>query len=171
MSRNLRIAHLPPTHPRLRFSGHLTDPRVTDAALTEALSPFLSNLKLYRAPSALPTDWPTRDDSNQQSKPPNVPVWGEGDDMSVASAIGDPETPWRLLVGQGQFVFDNVWLYDANADPWPAEIAPCPVCSLDDIKPPAQARSTGVSFLGLLIGAIAGGAAVGFVENRIRHRQ
>jgi hypothetical protein len=173
MSRNLRIAHLPSMHPRLRFSGYLTDPKVTDQRLMEALGPFFVNLKLWRTSNALPNDWPTQDDSMIQSPPTGVtPIWGEGDDTSAAVYIGDPETPWRLLVGSGQLVIENVWLFDAQADPWPAALAPCPtvVCPpitncppsfMDEtVRPPSQCNAVPIGVLGAALGVTATAAGL-----------
>jgi hypothetical protein len=171
MSRNLRLAHLPPMHARLRFSGFITDPTLTDAKITDALSPFLLNMKLWRSAASLPADWPTRDDTVITDPPAGVvPFWGEGDDVTTASVIGDPQTPWRVLAGQGQVVIDNVWLYDANADPWPANLAPCPTCPAcptpENVTPPSAPCSTfAVGVLGAALGATA---TAGFLWWRAR---
>lgn len=169
MSRNLRLAHLPSMHARIRFSGYLTVPSLTDAKITDALSSFLSGLKLWRDPSKLPADWPTRDDSMVLNPPPNMTaVWGEGDDVSSEAVIGDPETPWRLVVGSGQLVIDNVWLFDAKADPWPEALAPCPTCPpcmQGTIRPPSQpvsgaCNATAIGVFGAALGAVLGSVSV-----------
>jgi len=127
MSRSLRIASLPSMQPIVRFSGYITDPSVSDAQVSGALARFLMDVTLWRAPSQLPSDWLTLDDSAQQNPVPGVtPVWGQGKDVSTAAFIGDPETPWRLLVGGGQLVVTDVWLYDPQATPWPASA--CSAC-------------------------------------------
>src|SRR5262249_45907714 len=155
MSRNLRLAHLPEVHARLRFSGFLTDPKLTDAPVTAALAPFLLNMLLWRGVDSLPKDWPVRDDSMIQHPPGGVvPFWGEGDDVTAAPFMGDPQTPWRTLAGQGQVVIENVWLYDANADPWPA---PCPSgATVEKITPPKSPAGTlAAGLFGVAIGAAA----------------
>jgi hypothetical protein len=126
MSRSLRVDRLPAEQPLVRFAGYLTT-AVTDTQVASALSPFLLNIQLWRSPRQLPTDWLTNDDSMLRAAPPGVtPVWGQGKDVSAASFIGDPETPWRLLVGDGQFAITDVWLYDPQAPPWPASA--CSAC-------------------------------------------
>ncbi len=169
MSRSLRLAHLPAMHSRLRFSGYLTSPSITDQQLTENLGAYFVGLKLWRDPSKLPADWPTRDDTMVLNPPPGMtPVWGEGDDVSSAAVIGDPETPWRLLIGSGQLVVDNVWLFDAAADPWPPAMAPCPTCPpcfQQAVKPPvkpvsAECNATAIGVFGVVLGAVLGGTAV-----------
>ena len=162
MSRNLRLAHLPAGHTRLRFSGYLTAP-VTDQQLAEALGVYFVGLKLYRDRAALPPDWPTRDEVAAPAG--RTAIWGEGDDISSATVIGDPETPWRLLVGQGQLVIDNVWLYDAAADPWPTAMAACPPCMQEAVRPPScpvseECHATAIGVVGVLLGAALGGTAV-----------
>ena len=162
MSRNLRLAHLPAGHSHLRFSGYLTAP-VTDAQISDALAPYFVGLKLYRDRSKLPADWPSRDEVAAPDK--RTPIWGEGDDVSSATVIGDPETPWRLLVGSGQLVIDNVWLYDASADPWPEALTPCPPCMQETVKPPScpvsqACHGTAIGIVGALLGAALGGTAV-----------
>jgi hypothetical protein len=166
MSRNLRLAHLPAEHSRIRFSGYLTVPSISDAQVTDAISSFLSGLKLWRNPSALPPDWPTRD---EVAPPPGrTAIWGEGDDVSSANVIGDPETPWRLIVGSGQLVIDNVWLYDASADPWPTTLAPCPTCPpcfREAVRPPVrgvtpECNATAIGVLGAMLGGVLAGTAV-----------
>lgn len=162
MSRSLRLAHLPAGHSRLRFSGYLTSP-VTDQQLQEALGVYFTNLALYRDRSQLPPDWPTRDEVAAPDG--RTPIWGEGDDISSATVIGDPETPWRLLIGSGQLVVDNVWLYDASADPWPTTMASCPMCPpcfQQAVRPPVkeECHSTAVGVVGALLGAALGGTAV-----------
>jgi hypothetical protein len=95
-----------------------------------------------------------------------TPIWGEGDDISSATVIGDPETPWRLLVGPGQLVVDNVWLYDASADPWPTAMMPCPTCPpcfQQAVRPPVASEGghpVAIGVVGALLGAVLGGAAV-----------
>ena len=126
MSRSLRLASLPAMQPIVRFAGYLTT-NATDAQVMNALSPYLLNIQLWRSPRQLPSDWLSNDDSMLRSPPTGVsPVWGQGSDVSTASVIGDPETPWRLLVGDGQFVVTDVWLYDPLATPWPASA--CSAC-------------------------------------------
>jgi hypothetical protein len=125
MSRSLRLASLPAMQPLVRFSGYLTDPSLTDAQILAALAPFLLNITLWRSPNQLPGDWLASDDSAQQNPVPGVTlVWGQGNDVSSASFIGDPQTPWRLLVGAGQLVVTDLWLYDPQADPWPTAASP-----------------------------------------------
>jgi len=165
VSRNLRLAHLPAGHTRLRFSGYLTAP-VTDQQLAEALGVYFVGLKLYRDRAALPPDWPTRDEVAAPAG--RTAIWGEGDDISSATVIGDPETPWRLLVGQGQLVIDNVWLYDAAADPWPGAMAPCPTCPpcfQQAVTPPvqpvsAECNATAIGVFGAALGAVLGATGV-----------
>jgi len=126
MSRSLRLASLPAMQPIVRFAGYLTA-SATDAQVMSALSPYLLNIQLWRSPRQLPSDWLSNDDSMLRSPPPGVsPIWGQGNDVSTASVIGDPETPWRLLVGDGQLVVTDVWLYDPLATPWPASA--CAAC-------------------------------------------
>lgn len=162
MSRNLRLAHLPPTQPRLRWSGYLTTPGITDAQVQSALSPFLLNLTIWRTRAALPRDWPAADDSMIQSPPAGVtPLWGEGASVSTATVIGDPETPWRLVVGSGQLVVENVWLLDASADPWQPPCTPvpgagtvCPPCVCETVVPPTEScHPTRAGVVGVLLGA------------------
>ena len=160
MGRSLRLAHLPAMNARLRFSGYLTHPSITDAQVQAALSTYLGNLTLWRNSAQLPSDWPTRDDSMIQDPPQGgTAIWGEGTDFSSATTIGDPETPWRLLVGQGQLAIDNVWLYDPKADPWPDSIAPCPTpfCPPsgggETITPPAPRSLVPAGIVGALLGA------------------
>lgn len=167
MSRSLRLAHLPSLRVHLRFSGYLTDPSVTDARLDNVLRTYLINLTLWRSRSKLPADWPSQDDTMILDPPAGrTPVWGEGYDASSATVIGDPETPWRLLVGQGQFVIENVWLYDPSADPWPTAMAAnCPPCLQENVAPPspaaaAQCNATSIGVLGALLGGVAGGVGV-----------
>jgi hypothetical protein len=166
MSRNLRLTHLPSEHSRIRFSGYLTVPSLTDQGITDALSSFLSGIKLWRDPSKLPPDWPTRD---EVAPPPGrTAIWGEGDDVSSVSVIGDPETPWRLVVGSGQLVIDNVWLFDAKADPWPTALAPCPTCPpcfREAVRPPVRGVSptcnaTAIGVFGTALGGVLGATAV-----------
>lgn len=180
MSRSLRLAHLPPMHPRLRFSGYLTS-SATDGAVTEALGPFLMNLKLWRSSASLPKDWPVSDDSVIQQPPPNVvPIWGEGDDTSSAAFIGDPETPWRLLVGSGQLVVENVWLFDPSADPWPASLTTCPPCApasiasaskscppcmTETVRAPTECNSTSIGVLGAALGVTATAATIWWLRS------
>ncbi len=163
MSRNLRLAHLPAGHSHLRFSGYLTAP-VTDAQISDALAPYFVGLKLYRDRSKLPADWPSRDEVAAPDK--RTPIWGEGDDISSATVIGDPETPWRLLIGSGQLVVDNVWLYDAKADPWPEALTPCPPCMQETVTPPscpvsAECNGAAIGIFGAVLGAVLGATAVG----------
>ena len=169
MSRNLRLAHLPTEHARIRFSGYITAPSINDVQLTDSLSSFLSGLMLWRDPSKLPPDWPTRDDTMVLNPPPGrAPVWGEGDDVSSVSVIGDPETPWRLLSGPGQLVIDNVWLFDAKADPWPAAMSPCPTCPpcfREAVRAPTKAitpacNATAIGVVGTILGGVLGATAV-----------
>jgi len=169
VSRSLRLAHLPPMHPHLRCSGYLTAP-ASDASVQAALAPFLTSIQLYRSRAALPQDWPSADDSMIQDPPPGMtPIWFEGDDVSAAAVIGDPETPWRLVVGAGQLVISDVWLYDAKADPWPSSIPTCPPCASqavaqrpffdEKVTPPAQCNSGATGILGAALGAV--GTAAG----------
>lgn len=126
MSRSLRVDHLPSMQPTVRFSGYLTTD-ATDAQVANALSPFLLNPVLWRSPTQLPSDWLRQDDTVLTNAAPGVtPVWGQGSYVSTAAVIGDPETPWRLLVGDGQLIVANVWLYDPQASPWPASA--CSAC-------------------------------------------
>ena len=127
MSRSLRVDRLPAEQPTIRFSGYLTDPSLTDAQVASALTPFFLGVELWRATTQLPSDWLSRDDSVLQGTVRGpVPIWGQGRYVSSETVIGDPETPWRLLVGDGQLVVANVWLYDAQASPWPASA--CAAC-------------------------------------------
>ncbi len=126
MSRSLRLDTLPAMQPIVRFAGYLTTD-VTDSQVVSALSPYFLNIQLWRSPNQLPRDWLTDDDSMLRGAPPGVtPVWGQGKDVSAATIIGDPETPWRLLIGDGQLVITDLWLYDAKASPWPASA--CAAC-------------------------------------------
>jgi hypothetical protein len=177
MSRSLRIASLPPTQPVVRFSGYLTDPTITDAQVLRALTPFFLNPTLWRAPTQLPNDWLTLDDSAQQNPVPGVTlVWGQGTDVSAAPSIGDPETPWRLLVGGGQLAITDVWLYDPQASPWPASA--CAACQtgvslghtrrgidavVDSfaIRPPTRPTRTGSIVAGVAAGGAVGAAFLG----------
>jgi hypothetical protein len=168
--------------PIVRFSGYLTSPNLTDTEVASALSSFLMNVQLWRSPSQLPSDWLTRDDTVLQdtSRGP-VPIWGQGNDVSSVDVIGDPETPWRLLAGDGQLVIANVWLYDSQADPWPASA--CSACQTgvsEVVRPPvrvdrssrtvgavALGGAVGASFLGIP-GAVAGAIVGGIMEYRSR---
>jgi hypothetical protein len=142
MSRNLRLAHLPPMHARLRFSGYVTDPSITPDKVAFALRTFLANPQVWSSRANLPLDWPAADDSMIQDPPPGrTPIWWEGDDVTAAPTIGDAETPWRLVIGQGQLVTENVWLYDANADPWPVTLTSCPPCPPTPTCPPCSSPS------------------------------
>jgi len=160
MSRSLRIAHLPSMQPVVRFSGYLTNPS-TDAQIASALAPFLLNIKMWRSGAALPRDWLVRDDSVLLDLPPGVtPVWGQGQDVAASDFIGDPETPWRLWVGSGQLVIENVWLYDARAEPWvPPTDCPTPPTGVAAPASPT-APSTGSVGAVVAIAAVATGAAV-----------
>lgn len=161
MGRNLRLAHLPSMHQVIRFSGYLTDPSTTDADVISALSPFLSPLTIWRNRSALPADWPASDDSVIRDPPPGVaPLWGEGGDVSALTVIGDPQTPWRLLARRGQIAVENVWLYDAQATPWPESSAPmCPSCPTisESVAPPPSppCRAVGMGVAGVVVGGAA----------------
>ena len=168
MSRSLRLSRLPSMQPLVRFSGYLTAPDLTDAQVAGAVGRFLMDLKLWRDPSQLPSDWLTRDDSVLQSPPPGVtPVWGQGTDVSSASVIGDPGTPWRLLVGAGQLVVENVWLYEPQADPWPAtDCLTCPSGSVghlssEVVRPPSAPRRRDRVATGAAIGSAVGGVLLG----------
>jgi hypothetical protein len=163
MSRNLRLAHLPPEHSRIRFSGYLTVPSLTDVSVANALSPFLYSLKLWRDRSQLPPDWPSRDEVAAPSG--RTAIWGEGDDVSSADVIGEPETPWRLIAGSGQLVIDNVWLYDAKADPWPEAFSSCPPCFREAVRPPSKSitpecNATAIGVFGALLGGVLGATSV-----------
>ena len=159
MSRNLRRAHRPPPQPRRRWSGYLTAP-ATDAQGQAAIGPVLTNVLLWRTRAALPADWPAADDSEIQGPPAGVtPIWGEGTSVSTASVIGDPQTPWRLLVGSGQLVIENVWLLDTTADPWQPTCAappPCPPCASGEtvVPPTAPCHPIQAGLIGALIGGV-----------------
>ena len=126
MSRSLRIASLPAMQPTVRFAGYVTT-NATDSQVASALSPYFLNIQLWRSPNQLPRDWLGGDDSMIRGAPPGVtPVWGQGDDVSAVTVIGDPETPWRLVVGDGQLAITDLWLYDRKASQWPASA--CAAC-------------------------------------------
>jgi hypothetical protein len=169
MGRSLRLAHLPAQHQRLRLSGFLTDPSITDAEATDALAPYFLNLTLWRDRTKLPADWPARDDSVIQQPPPGVtPIWGEGDDVSAAAVIGDPQTPWRLLVGRGQLAIENVWLYDAKANTWPESLSACPRCpaTTETVTAPSDCRPVRAGAIGALLGSIATFAGLRWIGSR-----
>jgi len=165
VSRNLRLAHLPPMQARLRFSGYLTVP-ASDQQVMDALAPFLVHITLWRDRTKLPTDWPVPDDPEIQDPPAGTGkgitlVWGEGNDISSESVIGDPQSPWRLLVGTGQLVIDAVWLYDSKAEPWPTTLGPCPTTcppcpNCEAVTPPsAECHSVSAGIFGAVVGGLA----------------
>lgn len=166
MSRSLQIAHVPVLRPTLRFSGYVTAPSITDAALQDAMRCF-EGLTIWRSPNSLAADWPVRDDSMITSPPPVVPasqrVWGQGTYTCIETYLGDAQTPGTLLVGVGKLVFERVWLYDANAEPWPTgQPSPCPPpipCPPCEITPPT--KCAGSSLTGAIVGAIVGAGGVG----------
>jgi hypothetical protein len=160
MSRSLRIAELPSMQPLVRFSGYLTSP-VSDAQIADALAPFLMNTELWRSAAALPRDWLVRDDSILLAPPAGVtPIWGQGNAVASATNIGDPETPWRLLIGDGQLAIANVWLYDPRAAPWlPPTDCPRPPRPGLAAPPTPTAPSTGAVGALVAFAAVAAGAA------------
>jgi hypothetical protein len=169
MSRSLQIAHIPVLRPVLRFSGYVTDPSITDAMLQDRMRCF-DGLTLWRSSRNLPADWPVRDDSMITSPPPVVPaaqrVWGQGAYVCVDSYLGEAQTPDMLLVGVGKLVIERVWLFDANAEPWPAAVQPCPPplscpeCPPCVVAPCAPETS---AFKSALVGALLGAGGVGAV--------
>jgi hypothetical protein len=168
MSRSLRVAHLPSMQPLVRFSGYLTTPHLTDTQVAGALAPFLINLQLWRSIAELPADWLVRDDSLLQNPMAwGTPVWGQGNDVSASTVIGNPETPWRLLVGDGQLVIANVWLYDPQADPWPPAASDSPRYALGVSAPAAPtAPSTGAVGGAIAIAAVVASAAALWWQSR-----
>lgn len=173
MSRSLRVARLPSLQPLVRFSGYLTAPGLTDQQVADALAPFLLDVRLWRSATQLPADWLARDDSVLRSPAPGVtPIWGQGSDVSASTVIGDPETPWRLIVGDGQLTVENVWLYDPQADPWPPasdclpRYPPSPVGVSGPVA--ATSQSTGVVGAAVAVSALAAGAAALWWRGRRR---
>lgn len=169
MSRSLQIAHVPVLRPVLRFSGYVTAPSITDAMVQDAMRCF-QGLALWRSTHSLAPDWPVRDDSMITSPPPVVPasqrIWGQGTYVCIEPYLGDAQTPGVQLIGVGKFVFERVWLYDADADPWPVAVQPCPPplacpeCPPCVVAPCAPETS---AFKSALVGALLGASGVGAV--------
>jgi hypothetical protein len=161
--------------PRLRWSGYLTVPNLSDAQVRAALSPFFIDLTLWRARTGLPADWPSADDPMIRDPPAGLPpIWGEGVSVSTATVLGDPETPWRLLVGSGQLVIEAVWLLDTRADPWPTDCPPCPPYPTrppgtgETVTPPSEpCHPVQAGVIGVLIGGIATLAGVLLTGRRL----
>ena len=168
MSRSLRVAHLPSMQPLVRFSGYLTSPALTDAQVASALAPFLMNLELWRSAAELPRDWLGRDDSMLLAPPLGVtPIWGQGSDVAASTVIGDPQTPWRLLVGEAQLVIANVWLYDPQADPWlPPADCPHPAAGVAAPAAPTASSTGALSAVVALTAIAAGAVALGWRSKR-----